>query len=58
MRNDFRFLAMLEMTLTSQKEDMSTMADYVLLIQMDIPGELEDDFNHYYNTQHVPRISD
>ena len=34
------------------------MADYILLIQMDIPAEIEDDFNHYYNTQHVPRISD
>ena len=26
------------------------VADYILLIQMDIPAELEDDFNHYYNT--------
>ena len=32
------------------------MADYILLIQMDIPAELEDDFNHYYNTQHVPNL--
>ena len=29
------------------------MADYILLMQMDIPTELEDDFNHFYNTQHV-----
>ena len=34
------------------------MADYILLIQMDIPAELEDDFNLYYNTQHVLRFSD
>ena len=27
------------------------MADYILLIQMDIPAELEDDFNRYCNTQ-------
>ena len=32
------------------------MAEYILLIQMDIPSELEDDFNHYYNTQHVPNL--
>ena len=32
------------------------MADYILLIQMDIPAELEDDFNHYYNTQHIPNL--
>ena len=32
------------------------MADYILLIQMDIPTELEDDFNHFYNTQHVPNL--
>ncbi len=30
------------------------MADYILLIQMDILAELEDDFNHYYNTHEVP----
>ena len=32
------------------------MADYILLMQMDIPTELEDDFNHFYNTQHVPNL--
>ena len=25
-------------------------------MQMDIPTELEDDFNHFYNTQHVPNL--
>ena len=34
------------------------MADHILLIQMDIPAELEDDLNRYYNTQHVLRFSD
>ena len=32
------------------------MADYMFLVQMDIPGELEDDFNRIYDTQHVPNI--
>ena len=32
------------------------MADYILLMQMDIPTELEDDFNHFYNTQHIPNL--
>lgn len=31
--------------------ETGAMADYILLIQMDIPAELEDDFNRYYNTQ-------
>ena len=32
------------------------MADYVYLVQMDIPAELEDEFNRIYDTQHVPNI--
>ena len=32
------------------------MADYLYLVQMDIPSELEDDFNRIYDTQHVPNI--
>ena len=33
------------------------MADYIYLVQMDIPGELEDEFNRIYDTQHVPNIT-
>ena len=33
------------------------MADYLYLVQVDIPAELEDDFNRIYDTQHVPNIS-
>ena len=32
------------------------MADYIYLVQMDIPQELEADFNRIYDTQHVPNI--
>lgn len=32
------------------------MADYVYLVQMDIPVELEGDFNRIYDTQHIPNI--
>ena len=32
------------------------MADYVYLVQMDVPTALEDDFNRIYDTQHVPNI--
>ena len=32
------------------------MAEYVYLVQMDIPSELEEDFNRIYDTQHVPNI--
>ena len=32
------------------------MADYIYLVQMDIPTELEDDFNRIYDTEHVPNI--
>ena len=32
------------------------MADYVYLVQMDIPIEMEDEFNRVYDTEHVPNI--
>lgn len=32
------------------------MAEYVYLVQMDIPAELADDFNRIYDSQHVPNI--
>ena len=32
------------------------MADFVYLVQMDVPASLEDDFNRIYDTQHVPNI--
>ena len=32
------------------------MADYIYLVQMDIPAELEDEFNRIYDTEHVPNI--
>ena len=32
------------------------MADYIYLVQMDIPTELEDEFNRIYDTEHVPNI--
>jgi hypothetical protein len=32
------------------------MADYIYLVQMDIPAHLEDEFNRIYDTEHVPNI--
>ena len=32
------------------------MADYIYLVQMDVPAELEEEFNRIYDTQHVPNI--
>ncbi len=32
------------------------MADYIYLVQMDIPNEVEEEFNRIYDTQHVPNI--
>jgi hypothetical protein len=32
------------------------MAEYMYLVQMDIPPEHEADFNRIYDTQHVPEI--
>lgn len=33
------------------------MADYIYLVRMDVPAELEDEFNRIYDTQHVPYIT-
>ena len=32
------------------------MGNYAYLVMMDIPAELEDEFNRIYDTQHVPNI--
>jgi len=32
------------------------MADYIYLVQMDVPAALEDEFNRIYDTEHVPNI--
>ena len=32
------------------------MAGYIYLVQMDIPDELEEEFNRIYDTQHLPNI--
>ena len=32
------------------------MADYIYLVQMDVPVDLEEEFNRIYDTQHVPNI--
>lgn len=32
------------------------MADYILLIQMDISAELENDFNRLYESEHIPNL--
>ena len=32
------------------------MADYIYVVQMDIPVEMEAEFNRVYDTEHVPNI--
>ena len=32
------------------------MTHYLYVVQMDVPPELEDDFNRIYDTQHIPEI--
>ena len=32
------------------------MAAYIYVVQMDIPGEREAEFNRIYDTQHVPAL--
>jgi hypothetical protein len=32
------------------------MSVYLYVVQMDVPAELEDDFNRIYDTQHIPEI--
>lgn len=34
-----------------------TRGEYIYLVQMDVPQELEDDFNRLYDTEHIPLIS-
>ena len=33
------------------------MSEFPYLVQMDIPPQLEADFNRIYDTQHIPEIS-
>ena len=32
------------------------MADYIYLVQLDIPDEYEEEFNRLYDSQHVPYL--
>ena len=32
------------------------MADYIYFVQLDIPQELEEDFNRIYDAEHVPNL--
>lgn len=32
--------------------------EYIWLVQLDIPAELEDEFNRIYDTQHAPAIAE
>ncbi len=32
------------------------MADYIYFVQLDIPLELEEDFNRIYDAEHVPNL--
>jgi hypothetical protein len=32
------------------------VADYIYVVQMDVPADKETEFNHVYDTQHVPNI--
>jgi hypothetical protein len=33
------------------------MSEYLYIVQMDVPPELEADFNRIYDTQHIPEIT-
>ena len=33
------------------------MSEYLYLVQMDVPPELEAAFNRIYDTQHIPAIT-
>jgi len=33
------------------------MSEYLYIVQMDVPPELEAEFNRIYDTQHIPEIS-
>ena len=32
------------------------MSHYLYVVQMDVPPQLENDFNRIYDTQHIPEI--
>ena len=32
------------------------MADYIYMVQLEIPDEHEDEFNRIYDTQHIPYL--
>ena len=34
------------------------MADYIMVVQLDIPSEMEDDFNRAYDEEHVPNSAE
>lgn len=36
---------------------MKKSSEYLWLVQLDIPEELEDEFNRIYDTEHVPFLS-
>jgi hypothetical protein len=33
------------------------VADYIYVVQMDVPADKEADFNRIYDTQHIPEIA-
>ena len=33
------------------------MADYIYVVQMDVPADKEAEFNRIYDTEHVPELS-
>jgi hypothetical protein len=37
-------------------EEIRKVADFIYVVQMDIPADKEDEFNRVYDTQHVPNI--
>jgi hypothetical protein len=37
-------------------EEIRKVADFIYVVQMDIPADKEDEFNQVYDTQHVPNI--
>ena len=41
---------------TRQLNQETKMSEYLYVVQMDIPPELDADFNRIYDTQHIPEI--
>jgi hypothetical protein len=37
-------------------EEIRKVADFIYVVQMDIPADKEEEFNRVYDTQHVPNI--